>query len=63
MLIIPFVENFDECLVYLDEAHTRDVNLKLSQNVRETLTLTFDQTKNHILQNKSTFIVSIDELN
>lgn len=63
LLITPFVENFDECLVYLNKAHTRDVDLKLSQNARETLTLALDQTKNHIVQNKSAFIVSIDELN
>ena len=63
LLIISFVENFDECLVYLDEAHTRDVDLKLSQNARETLILILDQTKSHIVQDKSAFIVSIDELN
>ena len=63
LLITFFVEKFDECLVYLDEAHTRDVDLKLSQNAREALILTLDQTKNHIVQDKSAFIILINELN
>lgn len=63
LLITPFVEKFDGCLVYLDEAHTRGVDSKLSQNARETLILALDQTKDHIVQDKSAFIVLIDELN
>lgn len=57
LLTSPFVENFDECLVYLDEAHTRGVDLKLPKNAREALTLALGQTKNHIVQGKRTSII------
>lgn len=46
----PFVENFEECLVYLDEAHTRGVDLKLPLNARGALTLALGQTKDHTVQ-------------
>jgi hypothetical protein len=43
----PFSENLDECLVYLDEAHTRGIDLKLPQDARGALTLALGQTKDH----------------
>lgn len=52
LLATPFAENFDECLVYLDEAHTRGIDLKLPQNARGALTLALGQTKDHTVQGK-----------
>jgi len=52
LLATPFVENLDECLVYLDEAHTRGVDLKLPQHARGALTLALGQTKDHTVQGK-----------
>ena len=62
LLATPFAENLDECLVYLDEAHTRGIDLKLPQNARGALTLAFGQTKDHTVQGKlPPSIVSGDE--
>ena len=52
LLATPFAENLNECLVYLDEAHTRGVDLKLPQNARGALTLALNQTKDHTVQGK-----------
>jgi hypothetical protein len=52
LLATPFTENFDECLVYLDEAHTRGIDLKLPQNTRGSLTPALGQTKDHTVQGK-----------
>jgi hypothetical protein len=54
LLATPFAENLDECLVYLDEAHTRGIDLKLPQNARGALTLALGQTKDHTVQGKAT---------
>lgn len=50
LVATPFAEALDECLVYLDEAHTRGVDLKLPQHVRGALTLALGQTKDHTVQ-------------
>jgi len=52
LLATPFSENLDECLVYLDEAHTRGIDLKLPQDARGALTLALGQTKDHTVQGK-----------
>lgn len=52
LLATPFVENLDECLVYIDEAHTRGIDLKLPQKARGALTLALGQTKDHTMQGK-----------
>lgn len=52
LLATPFVDNLDNCLVYLDEAHTRGVDLKLPQNACGALTLALGQTKDHTVQGK-----------
>jgi hypothetical protein len=54
LLATPFAENLNECLVYIDEAHTRGVDLKLPQNARGALTLALGQTKDHTIQGKLT---------
>ncbi|PBP16318.1 hypothetical protein BUE80_DR012981 [Diplocarpon rosae] len=46
----PFAENMTDCLVYLDEAHTRGTDLKLPINARGALTLGLGQTKDHTVQ-------------
>lgn len=55
LIATPFAENLDDCLVYLDEAHTRGTDLKLPAQARGALTLGLNQTKDHTVQGKSTF--------
>ncbi|KAI9833796.1 MAG: hypothetical protein M1819_003531 [Sarea resinae] len=46
----PFAENMVECLIYLDEAHTRGTDLKMPALARGALTLGQGQTKDHTVQ-------------
>ena len=46
----PFVDNLGQCLVYLDEAHTRGTDLKMPVDARGALTLGLGQTKDHTVQ-------------
>jgi hypothetical protein len=50
LLATPFVDNLDNCLVYLDEAHARGIDLKLPQYACGALTLALGQTKDHTVQ-------------
>jgi hypothetical protein len=50
LLATPFADNLDHCLVYLDEAHTRGIDLKLPQYACGALTLALGQTKDHTVQ-------------
>jgi hypothetical protein len=50
LLASPFVSNLEECLVYLDEAHTRGTDLKFPEFARGALTLSLGQTKDHTVQ-------------
>lgn len=50
LLATPLVDHLDDCLVYLDEAHTRGIDLKLPENARGALTLALGQTKDHTVQ-------------
>ncbi|KAF7944017.1 hypothetical protein EAE96_010427 [Botrytis aclada] len=50
LLATPFAENLDGFLVYIDEAHTRGVDLKFPHNARGALTLALGQTKDHTVQ-------------
>jgi hypothetical protein len=52
LIATPFADSLDECLVYLDEAHTRGVDLKLPTFARGALTLALGQTKDHTVQGK-----------
>jgi hypothetical protein len=54
LMATPFAENMADVLVYIDEAHTRGVDLKLPQNACGALTLALGQTKDHTLQGKLT---------
>ncbi|PHH61174.1 hypothetical protein CDD81_697 [Ophiocordyceps australis] len=50
LLATPFAENLSECLVYLDEAHTRGTDLQLPKKAHGALTLALGQTKDHTVQ-------------
>ena len=46
----PFLNNLGACVVYLDEAHTRGVDLKMPADAVAALTLGIQQTKDHTVQ-------------
>ena len=49
----PYASQIDQCLVYLDEAHTRGTDLKLPTNYRAAVTLGPGLTKDRLMQGKS----------
>ncbi|KAK5992587.1 hypothetical protein PT974_06001 [Cladobotryum mycophilum] len=50
LLATPFVNRLEECVVYLDEAHTRGVDLKFPETAVAALTLSLKQTKDYTVQ-------------
>ncbi|KAF4967332.1 hypothetical protein FSARC_5098 [Fusarium sarcochroum] len=46
----PFAEQMDQCLVFLDEAHTRGTDLKLPTSYRAVVTLGAGLTKDRLVQ-------------
>lgn len=50
LMISPFAKQMDQCLVYLDEAHTRGTDLKLPSDYRAAVTLGPDLTKDRLVQ-------------
>ncbi|RDA87621.1 hypothetical protein CP532_3820 [Ophiocordyceps camponoti-leonardi (nom. inval.)] len=48
--ISPFATQLDQCLVFLDEAHTRGTDLKLPANYRAAVTLGANLTKDRLVQ-------------
>ena len=50
LMISSFAKQMDECLVYLDEAHTRGTDLKLPNNYRAAVTLGPELTKDRLVQ-------------
>lgn len=50
LMISPFAKQMDQCLVYLDESHTRGTNLKLPTDYRAAVTLGPDLTKDRLVQ-------------
>ena len=46
----PFADNLGDCLVYLDDAHTRGTDLKMPVRTVGALTLGLGQTKDHTVQ-------------
>jgi hypothetical protein len=50
LLASPFADDLGECLVYLDEAHTRGTDLKFPADACGALTLGLGQTKDHTVQ-------------
>ena len=53
LMMSPFAKQMDQCLVYLDEAHTRGTDLKLPSNYRAAVTLGPDLTKDRLVQGMS----------
>jgi Protein of unknown function (DUF3638)/Protein of unknown function (DUF3645) len=50
LLASPFADNLGDCLVYLDEAHTRGTDLKMPADSTGALTLGLGQTKDQTVQ-------------
>lgn len=50
LLTTPFVNRLSECVVYLDEAHTRGVDLKFHPFAAAVVTLSLKQTKDFTVQ-------------
>ncbi|KAJ9606841.1 hypothetical protein H2200_008851 [Cladophialophora chaetospira] len=50
LLASPFAEDLTNCLVYLDEAHTRGTDMKFPPFARGAVTLSLGQTKDHTVQ-------------
>ena len=48
----PFAKQMDQCLVYLDESHTRGTDLKLPTDYRAAVTLGPNITKDRFVQGK-----------
>jgi hypothetical protein len=48
----PFAKHLDACLVFLDEAHTRGIDLRLPQNYRAAVTLGANLVKDRLVQGK-----------
>lgn len=48
----PFLNNLGACVVYLDEAHTRGVDLKMPSGAVAALTLGIQQNKDHTVQGR-----------
>ena len=46
----PFLQRLNECIVYLDDAHTRGTDLKLPLNFRAAVTLGPKVTKDRLVQ-------------
>lgn len=46
----PFADDLSDCLVYLDDAHTRGTDLKMPNKAIGALTLGLGQTKDHTVQ-------------
>ena len=51
-LVSPFAKQMDQCLVYLDESHTRGTDLKLPTDYRAAVTLGPALTKDRLVQGK-----------
>ncbi|KPM43238.1 hypothetical protein AK830_g3340 [Neonectria ditissima] len=50
LLVSSFAENMEECVVYIDEAHTRGTDLKLPAYAKGAVTLGMGQTKDQTVQ-------------
>ena len=46
----PFSQRLDECIIYLDDAHTRGTDLKLPLDFRAMVTLGPKVTKDRLVQ-------------
>jgi hypothetical protein len=62
LLISPFARQMDQCLVYLDEAHTRGTDLKMPENYRAIVTLGPGLTKDRLVQGILLILHTLDLL-
>ena len=53
LMVSPFLKQMDQCIVYLDESHTRGTDLKLPSHYRAAVTLGPDLTKDRLVQGMS----------
>lgn len=53
LMVSSFSKQMDQCLVYLDEAHTRGTDLQMPANYRALVTLGPDLTKDRLAQGKT----------
>jgi hypothetical protein len=60
--ISPFANQLGACLVFLDEAHTRGIDLRLPQHYRAAVTLGAGLTKDKLVQGKTTKVSIREEL-
>ena len=56
-MISPYAQQMDQCLVYLDEAHTRGTDLTLPGTYRAAVTLGPDLTKDRLVQGEYTILL------
>ncbi|KAK2596613.1 hypothetical protein QQS21_006289 [Conoideocrella luteorostrata] len=50
LIASPFANNLEDCVVYIDEGHTRGTDLKLPVNAKGAVTLGLGQTKDQTVQ-------------
>jgi hypothetical protein len=50
LLASPFANNLSDCLVYIDESHSRGTDLKFSPDAHGAVTLSLGQTKDQTVQ-------------
>ncbi|KAI0116069.1 hypothetical protein F4776DRAFT_319624 [Hypoxylon sp. NC0597] len=50
LLATPFAHNLSECIVYLDQAHTRGIDFKLPSEAHGAVTLALGQSKDFTMQ-------------
>ncbi|KAK7996213.1 hypothetical protein PG991_015680 [Apiospora marii] len=50
LLATPFADNLQDCVVYLDQAHTRGTDMKFPPSAKGAVTLALFQTKDHTVQ-------------
>ncbi|KAK8113124.1 hypothetical protein PG984_013650 [Apiospora sp. TS-2023a] len=50
LLATPFADKLEDCLVYLDQAHTRGTDMKFPLSAKGALTLSLSQTKDSTMQ-------------
>lgn len=50
LLATPFVDRLEDCVVLLDQSHTRGTDFKFPPRTRGALTLALNQTKDHTVQ-------------
>lgn len=57
-----YEQRMDECLIYLDEVHTRGTDLRLPKNYRAVVTLGPGLTKDRLVQGKQAYLTMIEYL-